>query len=1184
MMSDVKLTVSQQAVVDHAGGALLVSAAAGSGKTKVLVDRLMKRICDPVQPADIDEFLIITYTKAAAAELRGKISKEISERLAKDPENLHLQRQSARVCLAQISTVHAFCTSILRTYAHTLDIPADFRVAEENEVQVLSLAAMEHALDEAYAHIAEDEDFRALIDQIGYGRDDRRLSEILLKVYNAVRCRVYPDVWMEQCVRLYDRLPNLSAEQTPWGEYLIEKLRDTLRSAEQTLLHAVQIAHEDAAVDEKYTPALMQNIGLIRALSEKTAWDDFYNNRIPAFDSLAAVRKADNPECKERVKKMRETALKAVKDALKVFYAPSDLIKRDLESSAGAIRALFKLVRLYDKRYTEEKRRRHLLDFSDLEHEAIRLLTTREGRPTQTAAELAEHYREILVDEYQDSNAVQEYIFSAISRSGKNRFMVGDVKQSIYRFRLADPTIFLEKYDAYQICEAADGDEPRKILLSENFRSRPEILQAVNDVFSLVMNRRAAELDYTEDEALKNGRDFPTVPQAKIELHCIAAQSTEDDDESLDKSEEEAAFVAARISKLLRDKTLIADGDTTRPVQPGDIVILMRSPSSVTRTYADALAAYGIESVSEQTSNALSCAEGEVLSAILQIIDNPHRDIPLVAAMCSPVFLFTPDELASVRAKDKNSDLYDVLCACENESEKIKNFLHWLRKMRTESKTATLRELFDLVLQTTKLQDIFASMPDGQQRSQTIDFLRTMADTASQTGTCLSQFNRSIEQMLQTDTVPLIPKSSESTNAVRIMSIHKSKGLEFPIVFLADLSRKFNLQDRTEAVLLDEELGIGCNVVDVQNKSYYPGIAKLAIANKITAQSIAEEMRVLYVAMTRAKDMLIMTYCSAFMQKTLQKWNILMSDPIRHDVPAMAKCLGDWVLMTALCRTEAGELFAVSGPSFCSRVHDDAWVFTMQNVTPQRKGARRRAAALHTEEIDAQALCAPLYEAYVFEAASSVPSKLTATQLKGRSLDQEASDAAKTPIRLNEKPWRQPDFSEKTQLTSSEKGSAMHLFMQYVPLQACSDPQGVESELRRLVQERFISQAQADVIDGAKVSKLFASALGKRILSADDLHREFKFSILTDAGTYYPDAAGEQVMLQGVVDCFWIEDGELVIVDFKTDRICGDLEAKTENYRLQIETYAAALSKIFELPVKEKILYFFDADASVTVS
>ena len=1180
-MSEVKLTVSQQAVVDNDGGALLVSAAAGSGKTKVLVDRLMKRVCDASHPADIDEFLIITYTKAAAAELRAKISKEISERLAADPENLHLQRQSAKICLAQISTVHAFCTSILRTYAYTLDISADFRVAEENELRILSQTAMEDVLDEAYTQI--DDDLRQLVDRIGYGRDDRRLGDVLLRVYNAVRCRVHPDAWMRECEEIYNVLPSVTAEESRWGQYLIERLHKILCDAENTLRCAIETAHEDANVDAKYTPTLLDNLYMIQQFKNNRTWDAIYENRNIPFMSLSAVRKTDNPQCKERVKMMRETALDAVKDALSEFYAPSEKIVLDLISAAGANRALLRLVRRYDERFTQEKRRKHLLDFSDLEHEAIRLLTTRDGRPTEAAKEIAEHFKEILVDEYQDSNAVQEYIFEAISREGKNRFMVGDVKQSIYRFRLADPRIFLEKYNLFKFYDAAENGEPRKILLSENFRSRPEILQAANDVFSLVMNESAAEMNYTEEEALKCGGKFGSVPQAKVELHCI---STEDsaDDETVEKADDEAAFVASRISSMIRERTLISDAEGVRPVQAGDIVILMRAPGSVAHKYADALAAYGIASVSEQGSSVLSSTEGEVLCAMMQIIDNPHRDVAMVTAMCSPIFMFTPNDLAAVRAKNKDCDLYDALLNSEEHSEKMHEFLKWLKQMRELSRTATLREVFDAIMQTTSFEEIFGCMPDGLQRGRTVSYLRTLADSVSQMGGGLSQFNRTIEQMLETDTVPILPKINETANAVRIMSIHKSKGLEFPVVFLADLSRRFNLADRTDAVLLDDELGIGCNVVDTENKSYYPSIAKLAIGHKMTAQSIAEEMRVLYVAMTRAKDMLVMTCCGAYVHNELVKWNTLLSDPIRQDVPAMAKCLGDWVLMTALCRTEAGALFAIAGSNNFSSVHQDAWVITMQGSKSVRISKNAQIEAECGQKIDANALCAPLHERYAFEAASSVPSKLTATQLKGRGLDHEASAEAQTPIKLNEKAWRQAEFSKNLQLTASERGSAMHLFMQHLRLTSKLDRQSVELELQRMVDERFLTPMQADAINVSKVEALFTSDIGRRILSAKDLHREFKFSILTDAKVYYPEAAGEQVMLQGVVDCFWIEDDALVIVDFKTDRIFGDLDAKTENYRLQIETYANALCRIFNMPVKEKILYFFDADTAVSVS
>ena len=718
-MGEIRLTPAQQAVVDDRGGALLVSAAAGSGKTKVLVDRLLAQVCDPEHPANLDDFLMITYTKAAAAELRGKIAAELSKRLAAEPENRHLQRQTTRIYLAQISTVHAFCASILRDYAHLLDIPADFRVAEEQEAAELRQEVFDALMEQCYAALSEDNALRPLIDQFGYGRDDRRLAELLLPVYSAVRCRVDPERWMQACEAAYALPPEQKAEQTPWGAYLIESLKKTAAWVERNLKQALRLAQEDAVLGEKYAPKLTENLEAVRALGARTGWDDIYENRVLSFGTLPPVRSPEYPEKKDAVQNLRKGALQALKDAQACFYAPSERIMADLQNTAAPIGGLLELLRRFDRQYSQEKRRRKLMDFSDLEHEAIRLLRQKGSTlPSAAAREIGAKYREILVDEYQDSNAVQECIFEAVSQNGKNRFMVGDVKQSIYRFRLADPGIFLEKYEAYAERGAQKPGEPRKILLSENFRSRPEILRAVNDVFGLVMSREAAELNYGEQEALRSGLQFPETPQPKVELHCIELDiETAEGEQRAEKCPEEAAFVAARIHRLLTDGTQIAEKDALRPVRPGDIVILMRSPGRAAAEYASALARYAIPCVTDRGGSILDATEVEVLCAILQILDNPHQDVPLATAMASQVFEFSPDELASVRSASRASDLYDCLCTVPSLDAKLEGFLQWLGEERARAKRLPLTELIDDVLRKTGLEEVYASMPDGVRRA-----------------------------------------------------------------------------------------------------------------------------------------------------------------------------------------------------------------------------------------------------------------------------------------------------------------------------------------------------------------------------------------------------------------------------------------------------------------------------------
>ena len=1180
-MAEIILTKAQQAVVENSGGALLVSAAAGSGKTKVLVDRVLRLVCDPDRPANVDEFLIITYTKAAAAELRGKIAQELAKRLARDPENRHLQRQTTRLAMAQISTVHAFCATVLRDYCHLLDLPADFRVAEEQEALALRQQALDAVLDACYEQRMDDASFRALIDQLGYGRDDRRLGEILLRVYDAARCRVDPQAWMTRC-ETASAGDAVGAEETVWGAYLIAEYRGVLQSAQRTLQISLDAMQRDGVLAEKYAPVFAQNLETVTAQLAFSAWDDIAANPITDFGKLPPVRKPEDAQLKDRVQKSRKSCLASIRDAQSWFYAPSAEVLRDLRASAAATRGLMDVLRRFDAQYTQEKRRRKLLDFSDLEHETIRLLTQRgTALPTAAAREIAARYRQILVDEYQDSNAVQERIFEAVSQNGENRFMVGDVKQSIYRFRLADPGIFLEKYNTYVNYTDARPGEPRKILLSDNFRSRRQIVDCVNDVFSLVMCREAGELDYTPAEALRCARAFPDTPQPKIELHCIALDNAEPlDDESPQKNAQEAEFVAARIERLLADKTPIADGDGTRPVTPDDIVILLRSPGGVASLYSAALARRGIPCVCDRSGDVLQTTEVEVLCALLRVVDNPHQDIPLVTALGSSVFAFSPDELALPRTKTRQGDYFDALRACAGESEKYRDFLAWLAQMRTLAGRATLRELLDVILRTTQLESVYAALPDGSQRAQNVSALRAYVDRYEQVSDGgLPGLNASLQQMRERGTVLPPLNAAASTGAVRIMSIHRSKGLEFPVVFLADLSRRFNLQDTAQPVLVDEELLIGMNVVNTAQRSYYPSAAKTAIARRMTQQAVSEELRVLYVGMTRAKEMLILSCCSGQFASILQKCADAVSVPLRPEVTAAVRRPIDWILLAALCRTEAGELFALCGETECSSVRPEPWVIRLHQ--PETLVRAQPSAAQDAPQAEQTAAYFP--PDYAFSAVAGVPSKLTATSLKGRLPDAEAAERAAQTDSVSRPDWRRPEFLRRGALTGRERGSATHLFMQYVRYEACREEAGVRAELERLVRERFLTQAQADAVEPARIARLFASPLGQRILQAEDLHREFKFSLLLDAAAYFPQAAGEQVMLQGVVDCFWVERGELVIVDFKTDRLPDGAAARARQYAPQVHAYAQALARIWQLPVRECILYFFDTGETVSL-
>lgn len=1185
-MADVRLTAAQQAVVDHKGGALLVAAAAGSGKTKVLIDRMLARVCDQNSPANIDEFLIITYTKAAASELRGKIAAELGKRLAADPSNRHLQRQTTRLYLTQISTVHAFCTTILRSYAHLLDLSADFRVMEEHEAGILRQEVLRDLLIDCY-EAEGGQDVLDTIDKLGYGRDDARLGAVLLPVYAAMRCRIDPKAWLCDCRAAYALPENVSAEQTVWGKYLLDRLHKTFFDAQGELQEALALCARDETLQEKYAPTIAENLAQVQSAMRLTTWDAAFDGKITSFGKLPVVRSCGDADAKERAQLLRKRSLERIRSAQESLYAPSSAVVRDLRATAAPIAGLLSLLEEFDSRYRAEKARRKALDFSDLEHEAIRLLidpTTK--RPTAEAREIAAKYREVMVDEYQDSNEVQEAIFEAVSQAGQNRFMVGDVKQSIYRFRLADPGIFLAKYEAYpSYLEARDG-APRKILLQENFRSRREILQAVNDVFSLVMSKDAGELDYGEAELLRAGLASSPLGASAVELHCISLDiETAEGEADADKRDEEANFVASRIAQMISNGEQIEDSGQMRPIRAGDIAILMRSPTSAAISYQRALAERGIASVSDRGGSILDTTEVEVLCAILSILDNPHQDIPLVTAMASQVFAFTPDELAQPRTALRSGDLYDCICAYEPKPDKLKRFLSWLDSSRERMRRQSVLELIDDVLLRTGLSDVYACMEDGVQRSRNLAAFRELA-AGFDTGALkpLAAFN-SYLQTLREQNVGVIAAQQESgADAVRIMSIHKSKGLEFPVVFLADLSRQTNLQDNTAGVLLDSELLIGANVVDSAKKFYYPSAARLAIAERKTAQTVSEELRVLYVAMTRAKQRLVMTYCAKTLLSTLKKLSGSLSIPVKPSVSAGVRRMGDWVLLAALCRTEAGALFEAAGGNNVSRVWDDTWRIELHSAQALRAEAVRRVEAAGRQDETAPLLAAAeaaLAAPYPYARATKTPSKLTATQLKGRSLDEEAAEQAVQLPKRRAHPWAAPSFLREKPLSAAQRGSATHLFMQFVRYEACTTADGIALELDRLQKERFLTVQQASAVETERILALFTSDFGRRILAAKDVKREFKFSIFVDASQYLPDAAGEQVMLQGVVDCFWMEADGIVIVDFKTDRLTHGAMERAQHYAPQLSAYAAALGRIYARPVKQTWLYFFDGDIPV---
>lgn len=774
-----------------------------------------------------------------------------------------------------------------------------------------------------------------------------------------------------------------------------------------------------------------------------------------------------------------------------------------------------------------------------------------------------------MVDEYQDSNAVQDAIYGALTAERQNCFMVGDVKQSIYQFRLADPGIFLEKYASFCPAEEAQPGQGRKVMLSRNFRSGGAVLSAVNCVFERCMSPKVGGLYYGADEALYEG--IPHEPLGEPEVEFYGVQIREN------TYPEEAAFVAQRIKELLDGTHMVRDKDGLRPIQAEDIMILLRSPNSVGAYYRQALERVGIRCASAGGGDLLQTEEISVLRALLQAIHNPQLDIPLLAAMASPVFGFSADDLAAFRSGRRGGSIFDALRS--SEDAKVQEFLERLNRLRREARMESVSRILETVFVETRMDSIYAAMDNGDEREANLQAFYQMASGFEAGGQ--RDLGRFLEHLDAMESKGLMTVAENSNvGCVSIMSIHKSKGLEFPVVFLCGMGRQFNQESKRAPVMCHKELGIGILAADAKRRVRYPTVARRAISAISTADSLSEELRVLYVAMTRARDRLIMTYSSDNLEKEVTEMVLLSDMGCRELLIREVISPGEWVLLSALHRTEAGALFALGGKPQQTQLGEYPWLIRVVEAPMEQQGT---AVKEEINELPADAL-ERLWQGLTFRyphiAATEAPSKQTATQRKGRIKDQEAAENAEEPKPYH-RAWRKPSFVEKV-TGGKARGSATHLALQYIRFERCTDTAAVEREVQRLVQERFITAEQGSMVECEKLARFFATSLGVQLRSGKNVLREFKFSILDDGSAYGAGLVGEKILLQGVVDCALMEPDGITVVDFKTDRVTEKTIFDTaERYRPQVEAYADALSRIFEKKVKRSCLYFFSLERFV---
>lgn len=1168
------LTYEQRQAVTDRGGKLLVSAAAGSGKTKVLVDRIISYIKDPVDPANIDDFLIITYTKAAAAELRGKIAAKLSEAVSAEPQNRHLQRQLQRLYLTKISTVHAFCGDILREFAYYVDIPADFRIAEENECLELQTIVLEKILDEAYIEAQPESDFYAFVDSQGYGRNDKQLPQIIAKLYDSARCHMDPEGWLDTCIASVNASEISDLSDTPWAQYLIADLHNYLDLQICALNNCIDKASGCAGMD-KPIALFHENVAQLQLLRGCNKWNAIVANSAISYGTLTFPRKNVDVDMAARMKAVRDACKKGLQSKLRRFTDTEDQLRADMERNAAATRGLVALTRKFAYEFDCVKKRRRFLDFSDLEHKTLELFLGKQRTgATKLAQEVGERFREVMVDEYQDSNEVQDAIFSAITQKRKNCFMVGDVKQSIYQFRLADPQIFLKKYRNYAYSEEAEPGQGRKILLNKNFRSGQGVINAVNDVFSTCMSEQVGGLTYGEDEMLKKGNAVDSLSESEVELYGIIAKNGAYVDE--------ANFVAHRIFQLLDGNHMIHEGDQLRKIRPGDIAILLRSPGTTEGYYIQALERAGIPYCTKNESNLLEAEEILALRAVLEIVDNPLQDIPLLAAITSKVFAFTADDLAQIKSANPDGCFYDALR--NSDLEKAKQFVLLLSDLRRKARQNGLLPLLKHIFTATKIDSIFGALPDGEARVENLQRFYNMAvDYDAGDGKNLSRFLVHLKVFDQKGIQTA--KTQANTDAVTVLSIHKSKGLEYPVVILPALSKGFNNESAYDMMLCDKDLGLGMSCVDQKNRVRYPSAPKRAVSAKILSDGLSEEMRILYVAMTRAKERLIMTYSDKNFESVLHEMSLRMSCSDPRLLTMEADCPGKWVLLTALQKGEAGAFFRYADQPEDLKTSDTPWLIDViiPELIPEGDAVPvepiRKSENLN-KVLDS--INASINYTYLHKTATTIPSKQTATQIKGRAKDTEVAEKTMQNYAFM-RSFRKPSFiAEDT--TGAKLGTAMHIVMQNIRFDLCKDAKGAAGELARLCNEGYITEDQKNSVEPEKIARFFATDIGQKLTNAKDVLREFKFSILEDASRFDADVQDEKILMQGVVDCAIVEDDGITVIDFKTDRISEKaLNMAVSRYRLQVSTYADALSRIYQKPIKAAKLYFFELNTFVDI-
>ncbi len=1203
-MSKMEFTPAQQDAIDAAGGSVIVSAAAGSGKTRVLVQRVIKRLTDAESPISADRLLIVTFTKAAAAEMRLRISSEIDDMLRKEPNNEVLRRQQLLLPSADICTVHSFCGKILRENFYMLDLNRDFRIGTENELFVIKHRTMADIIEEKYA--SGDERFKLLSELLSGAKSDVELERSLMTLYDGTIAHPFPSEWLEQASENYD--PNIPINKTRFAVYALDILKSVINLIEHLLRRADDVICSNTAfqggkassADTKYYYILGFTDRLKKAL-ESMQWNEI-SNVVMSYSKITyrkpTGKKLTVGDGEHRIVKGCFDAVDtAVSEKLiPIFGIDEQAYKEDTEQLYPVVCCMCELLAEFDNRYLEAKKERGILDFSDLEHLMIKLLydTDEKGhKPSAFASELSHRYDEVMVDEYQDTNEIQEKIFRAVSNNGKNLFVVGDVKQSIYRFREAEPRIFINRRNNSELFDRNSPVFPAKIILDKNFRSREGIIDSVNFVFDCLMSKEVGDIDYNDEERLKVGASYPEKDEPETEIHIIEKPAGDGTDELDEKNadisvyEREAYYIARLISDKISAGETVTENNELRPVRYSDFCILMRNLSSHAHIYCNILNRCGIPAYTDKPYSLFECYEVNIALSFLKIVDNPLRDIPMLAVLISPVAGFTPDDIAMLKIDSEGKYLYGkiVFYAQKKDGDpalksKCSDFTETITYYRNMSLTLSTDGILDLFFEKTGYIPIISAMSNGDIRVQNIHKLMNFVrDYERGTGGGLTGFIRHITYLEENGT-EISAGDTAPENSVKIMTVHHSKGLEFPICILAALSSKGD--GRVPAVPCHTELGFGFNSIDSENMLKFSTLQRNIIKIQLQRESKSEEMRVLYVALTRAKEKLIPVISVTSKSKdgyakTLEKTASLVNVEDGKILPYCVDGASDfaqWLLMCAFVhpkiktlREDAGieDIRTIPTKANWSLVHEFADIYEPEDLEVKTD----EDLIIEPSEELIEFFKKRFSYFYKYSDRISVPAKISASSL------------AHNDLRLYHIAETRPAFMQEYNMTATERGTAIHNFFQYADFEKFT--KNLESEKQRLINEGFMTEQQCSSLNDNDIYMFADSGIYSDIINSDKVLREYRFTVNIPANTADENSkCTEDIILQGAIDCLVFMNDGIIILDYKSDKV-KDISELLERYSKQLMLYKKAAEQLFELPVKKCVIYSFHCGKEIDV-